>query len=144
MYLGSATQAAALTERNHDLLSYFECPGYAIYPDPYSCKWYFKCTASTTQYIPCNDGLYFIFDAQACDWAANVNCTDSVPPNAVKSSGDFDRPGNRLFPDPANCRMFFRCHDDKAMSWLCADGQAFSPDLGKCAVDPEGKLCPEA
>lgn len=84
------------------------------------------------------------FDAQACGWAANVNCTDSVPPNAVEPSGDFDCPGNGLFPDPANCRMFFRCHEDKAMSWLCADGQAFSPDLGKCAVDPEGKFCPEA
>lgn len=52
----------------------FRCPKDGFYPNPTSCKKYYRCTGRIPYKFTCNEGLEYNAALNICDWPAKANC----------------------------------------------------------------------
>jgi len=117
------------------------CPGLGNFQDPNNCARYFSCgeLGSQAKIVNCNPGTLYNPALGVCDWAANVDCSDtgsssppsegpSTSPILVEVEPEFECQTEGVFPDPEDCTRYFACNIKAGNSALASQFVAYGID----------------
>nr|XP_029732037.1 uncharacterized protein LOC115268144 [Aedes albopictus] len=130
----------------------FECPtddDITAYPNPESCKKYYRCTFGVLEDLTCPYTLYFDAISLGCTFSESVRCIEGTEVEK------WDRPicandgqDVKLVPHQSICARYYLCLGSNAVEKRCEDGLLFDEvsrrctykEQARCHVDP---WCPE-
>jgi len=147
-------QNAAETMNNTEMFNYRlpdktlmmqSCKKSGLYPDPFYCNAYHRCTANEEdEHYLCENQLLFNPESNICDYPINVVCEGKSlfrRPMAFRNGtmmnsstilihgNEVQRPecssSPNLLADDIYCNVFFQCQSDQASVFICGDEQAF-------------------
>ncbi|KAK3928147.1 Protein obstructor-E [Frankliniella fusca] len=124
--------------------SAYKCPEpNGVFPDPYQCDLYYKCTKGVAEEKLCPDGLVFDDEKSSherCDLPANVECGERKELQEPKSTKECPR-ANGYFRhnDPTACDKFVNCVEGVAHVMPCPPGLIYDDSRGTCSWPHETK-----
>ncbi|EAT36587.1 AAEL011335-PA [Aedes aegypti] len=130
----------------------FVCPTddeILAYPNPESCKKYYRCTFGVLEELTCPYTLYFDAISRGCTFAATARCVEGTEVEK------WDRPicaddgqDVKLVPHQSICAKYYLCLGTNAVEKHCEDGLLFDEVLRQCTLKARARChvdpwCPE-
>ncbi|CAF0819246.1 unnamed protein product [Adineta ricciae] len=142
----------------------FKCEKDGFFPDKRDCWLYHICVGSSHSVKACKDDLLFNPVKNECDWAMNVNCTNShattfAPPHIPPSTSNAKIPASDKLPDetvldylcqsvandyvahPSDCKQYAYCANGVPQTKICKKNLLWSQTERMC-VWPAQSDCP--